>query len=197
MNHKGFTLLEVLISIIIFSMMIAGLIPVFWQIMSYTQRNYLESMVIDNVRAAVDRLKREVRDACFLYKPETPLIYNEPINDNVSYNMIVFSHRDPQNPDQNEYVRYRLDEINEENISKIFPNGKKLVREKWSDEYNDWVEAVPVTEAIIKDIVFKKQGQLIKFCLTLYVKFNKNLEEYIFLGNIGLRNNLIVGGCAP
>ncbi|MCX8095754.1 MAG: prepilin-type N-terminal cleavage/methylation domain-containing protein [Caldisericia bacterium] len=197
MSHKGFTLIELLIAITVFSIILAGLYPVFSQITTFNQENYMRTALIDNLRAGMDRLEREIRDACFLYKPGTPLIYNQPMDDNVSYNSIVFSHRDPQNPDQNEYVRYSLTQGSYS--LKIFPDCKQLIREVWNDDLGQWVGGNPVTEPTIKEIVFKKQGQLIKVCIVSYVKLRLRGEpqEYIYLGNIAVRNNLIVGGCAP
>jgi hypothetical protein len=111
--------------------------------------------------------------------------------------MIVFSHRDPQNPDAIEYVRYRLSDASY--TIKTFPNCKQLVRDTWNDELGEWVGGNPVTEPTIKDIIFKKQGQLVKVCIVSYVKLRLrgNPQEYIYLGNIALRNNLTIGGCAP
>lgn len=197
MSHKGFTLTELLISITIFTIIIAGIYPVFSQISNFNQENYIRTSLIDNLRAAMDRLEREIRDACFIYEPGTPLIYNEPIYDGVSYSSIVFSHRDPQNPDEIEYVKYSLAEASY-NL-KVFPNCYQLVREVWNDDLGAWVGRNPVTEPTIKEIVFKKQGQLIKVCIVSYVKMRLrgNPQEYIYLGNIALRNNLLVGGCAP
>lgn len=197
MIHKGFTLIELLIAITIFTIILAGLYPVFSQITTFNQKNYIRTALIDNLRAGMDRLEREIRDACFLYEPGTPLIYNEPMDDGVSYDTIVFSHRDPQNPDQNEYVRYRLAQANYS--MQVFPDCKQLVREVWDDEEGKWIGSNPITEPTIKDIVFKKQGQLVKVCIVSYVKLRLrgNPQEYIYLGNIALRNNLSVGGCAP
>lgn len=197
MNHKGFTLMELLIGISIFSVIMVGLYPVFSQITTFNQENYVKTMLLDNSRAGIERIERELRDACFLYKPGTPLIYNEPMEDDVCYDTIVFSHRNSQEPDQNEYVRFRLEEA--EDTLMVFPNCKYLVREVWNDEVGDWINKSYITEPIIKDLIFKKQGQIVKICIVSYVKIrlNKEPQEYIFLNNIALRNNLIVGGCAP
>ncbi len=197
MNHKGFTLIELLIAITIFSIIMAGLYPIFTQISTFNQENYIRTALMDNLRAGMDRLERELRDACFLYEPNYPLILNQPLVDNVSYPMLVFLHRDPQNSENIEYVRYRLGDSSY-NI-KTFPECKQLIREIWDDEVGSWVGPNPVTEPTIKEIIFKKKGQLVSICIVSYVKLRLrgNPQEYIYLGNIALRNNLIIGGCAP
>jgi len=197
MNRKGFTLVELLIAITIFGIIMAGLYPIFSQITSFNQENYIRTALIDNLRAGMDRLEREIRDACFLYEPTSPLMLNDPVEDDTSYSMIVFSHRDPQNPDAVEYVRYRLQDASY--TINNFPGCKQLVRDTWNDVLGEWVGGNPVTEPTIKDIIFKKQGQLVKVCIVSYVKLRLrgNPQEYIYLGNIALRNNLTIGGCAP
>jgi len=197
MNHKGFTLIELLIAITIFTIILASIYPVFTQISTFNQENYIRTTLIDNLRVGMDRIEREVRDACFLYEPTTPLILNQPLNDDVSNSMLVFSHRDSQNPDRLEYVRYRLGTASY--TIKTFPECKQLIREIWDDEIGSWVGSNPVTEPTIKEIIFKKKGQLVSVCIVSYVKLRLkgNPQEYIYLGNIALRNNLTIGGCAP
>jgi len=199
MNHKGFTLIELLIAITIFSIIIAGLYPVFVQITTFNQENYVRTTLIDNLSVGMDRLVREIRDACFLINPEYGLedvfIITSPMLENVSYNKIVFIHRDPQNPAQQEIVRYRLTQGSY--TLSVFPEGKQIIRETWDG--NNWVGSNPVTEPTISDIIFEKNGQLIKVCIICNVKLRLkgDIMEYIYLGNIALRNNLTIGGCTP
>jgi type II secretion system protein J len=158
MNRKGFTLVELLIAITIFGIIMAGLYPIFSQITSFNQENYIRTALIDNLRAGMDRLERELRDACFLYDSTQTNFLNTTMQDDTSYNSIIFSHRDPQDPTQIEYVRYRLTTSSYTIIT--FPNCKQLIRETWNG--SSWVGDNPVTEPTIKDIIFKKQGQLVK-----------------------------------
>ena len=56
----------------------------------------------------------------------------------------------------------------------------------------DWEGGNPITEPIIHDIVFKRQGQLIKIAIISRVILRKGklAQDYIFIGNIGVRNAL-------
>lgn len=184
-HKKGFTLIELLIAITIFSLIMAGIYPIFTQISTFNQENYIRTTLIDNLRACMDRLQREIKEAIDIY---------DPINENMRFptneerDSIIFWHPDPQNPETIEIVRYKL--TTGSYTIPNFPNGKQLVRDVWNG--TGWVGSNPISEPTISDLIFKKEGQLIKICIisSVILRKRKQAQDYIYLGNVAVRNAL-------
>ncbi len=175
MNHKAFTLIELLISITIFSIIMASLYPIFVQITTFNQENYIRTILIDNLRVGMDRITRELREAL-------------EVEINEDGNEIIFLHPNPQNPSNRERIRYRLSESSY--TIKTFPNCKQISRDIWNGK--SWEGANPITEPIVSDIIFKRSCQLIKVCIisNVQLRLKSNPQEYIYLGSVSARNAL-------
>ena len=179
MSHRGFTLIELMITISIFAIIMAGLYPIYTHIVAFNMENYIRTALNDNLRAGMDRLTRELREAT-----EVEL----PANGSES-STLIFTHPEPQNPEKEERVKYAIVPSTTYSIP-YFPEGKELVKYVWNG--TDWEGGNPITEPIIYNIAFKRQEQLIKIAIISKVILRKGEEaqDYIFIGNVGVRNAL-------
>ncbi|MGC8944012.1 MAG: PulJ/GspJ family protein, partial [Caldisericia bacterium] len=182
-----FSLIELLIAIAIFSVILIGIYPVFSQITTFNQENYIKTTLIDNLRAGMDRMQREIKEATKIIDPDD-INVDSNFPDNTEKNAIVFRHPDPQNPESIETVRYRIT-TGSYTISK-FPGGKQIVRDIWNG--TSWEGGNPISEPTISNIIFKKEGQLIKICIisSVILRKGKPAQDYIYLGNVAVRNAL-------
>jgi len=188
MTHKkGFTLIELLIAITIFSLIMAGIYPIFTQITTFNQENYVRTAMIDNLRAGMDRMTRELREATKIIDPADPYV-NNLFPENTEKNSIVFIHPDPQNPENIEIIRYRLATGSYSILT--FPNGKQITRDIWDGD--SWEGSNPISEPTISNIIIKKSGQLIKISIVsnVILRKGKQSQDYIYIGNIAVRNAL-------
>ncbi|RLB33772.1 MAG: hypothetical protein DRH12_18040 [Deltaproteobacteria bacterium] len=185
-RKDGFTLIELMITIAIFAIIMVGLYPIYTHITTFNMENYIRTALNDNLRAGMDRLSRELREATDVNDPDDP---DNPFPDGEERNSIVFIHPDPQNPETDEMVKYVIATSSAYSIP-YFPEGKELRRYVWNG--TDWEGGNPITEPIIHDIVFKRQGQLIKIAIIsrVILRKGKEAQDYIFIGNIGVRNAL-------
>jgi len=194
-NNKGFTLIELMISIAIFSVILIGLYPVFSQVTTFNQENYIRTALMDNLRAGMDRITRELREATYadLYDssgvPENQL-------ENYIKNYIVFSHPNPDSdsPDGTESIKYELSSSSY-SIA-YFPEGKEIKRYVYTyDEDTDswsWEGGNPITEPTIYSLKFLRVGQIIKIEIISKVQLRQKQEaqDYIYITNVAVRNPL-------
>ena len=185
-RKDGFTLIELMITIAIFAIIMVGLYPIYTHIATFNMENYIRTALNDNLRAGMDRLSRELREATEVNDPDDP---DNSFPDGEERNSIVFVHPDPQNPETEEMVKYVIAASSAYSIP-YFPEGKELRRYVWNG--TDWEGGNPITEPIIYNIVFKRQGQLIKIAIIsrVILRKGKEAQDYIFIGNIGVRNAL-------
>ncbi|HQL67506.1 MAG TPA: hypothetical protein PK151_08185, partial [Caldisericia bacterium] len=135
-----------MISIAIFSVILIGLYPVFTQVTTFNQENYIRTALMDNLRAGMDRITRELREATDVY-----------LADSKESTYIIFSHFDPNSPTgTDESVKYELS-ASSYSIA-YFPEGKEIKRyvyvfdedtELWS-----WEGGNPITEPTIYSLKF-------------------------------------------
>lgn len=187
MIHKGgFTLIELMIAITIFGVIMVGLYPIYTHIATFNMENYIRTALNDNLRAGMDRLTRELREAIEVRDPDNP---DNPFPDGEERHSIVFVHPNPQNPEEEETVKYVVTPSSTYSIP-YFPDGKELVRYVWNG--TSWEGGNPITEPVIYKIVFKRQGQIIRVAIIsrVILRKGKSAEDYIFIRNIGVRNAL-------
>lgn len=185
-KKKGFTLIELLIAISIFSIIMIGLYPVFVQVTTFNQENYIRTALIDNLRAGMDRLVRELREATSIDVEdssglETPIIQNS---------FIIFSHPNPDSPSGSETIKYELT-TSSYSIS-FFPEGREIKRYVWNDDTNSWVGGNPITEPTIYSLKFIRVGQIIKIEIIskVILRQGKEPQDYIYITNVTVRNPL-------
>lgn len=184
-DNKGFTLIELMISIAIFSVILIGLYPVFSQVTTFNQENYIRTALMDNLRAGMDRITRELREATSV---------NLENNRELPY--IIFSHptSNPEAVGGTESVKYELS-TSSYSIS-YFPEGKEISRyvyvldkdtELWS-----WEGGNPITEPTIYSLKFKRIGQIIQIEIISKVQLRQKQEaqDYIYITNVTVRNPL-------
>ncbi len=184
-HNKGFTLIELLIAITIFSLIMAGIYPIFTQITTFNQENYIRTALMDNLRAGMDRITRELREATSV-----------DLEDNGDY--IIFSHpsSDPEAVGGTESVKYELS-TSSYSIS-YFPGGKEISRyvyvldedtELWS-----WGGGNPITEPTIYSLKFLRVGQIIQIEIISKVQLRQKQEaqDYIYIANVAVRNPLLI-----
>ena len=184
----GFTLIELMITIAIFAIIMVGLYPIYTHIATFNMENYIRTALNDNLRAGMDRLSRELREATDVIDPDNP-DNSFPDDPNEARHSIIFIHPNPQDPETDEMVKYVIAASSAYSIP-YFPEGKELRRYVWNG--TDWEGGNPITEPFIHDIVFKRQGQLIKIAIIsrVILRKGKEAQDYIFIGNIGVRNAL-------
>ncbi|HPP10984.1 MAG TPA: prepilin-type N-terminal cleavage/methylation domain-containing protein [Defluviitoga tunisiensis] len=181
MTHKkGFTLIELLIAITIFSLIMAGIYPIFTQITAFNQENYIRTALMDNLRAGMDRMTRELREATSV-----------DLEENEESTYIFFSHPDPNNPGETESVKYELS-TSSYSIGH-FPNGKEIKRYKFNNETNSWEGGNPITEPTIYSLKFLRVGQNIKIEIISKVQLRQKQApmDYIYIANVAVRNPLL------
>ncbi|MGB9844000.1 MAG: PulJ/GspJ family protein [Caldisericia bacterium] len=181
-KKRGFSLIELLIAIAIFSVILIGIYPVFSQITTFNQENYIRTALMDNLRAGMDRLVRELREATSVELEDNPYLTQE--------NFIIFSHPDPNSPSGIEIVKYELT-TSSYSIS-FFPNGKEIKRYVFNNDTNSWVGGNPITEPTIYSLKFVRVGQIIKIEIISKVQLRQKVEaqDYIYLTNVTVRNPL-------
>jgi prepilin-type N-terminal cleavage/methylation domain-containing protein len=179
-RKKGFTLIELLIAIAIFSVIMVGLYPVFSQVTTFNQENYIRTSLMDNLRAGMDRLTRELREATSV----------ELQNNLLQENYIIFSHPDPNSPSGLETLKYEL--TTSSYSIQYFPEGKEIKRYVWNENTNSWEGGNPVTEPTIYSLKFLRIGQVVKVEIISKVKLRQKSEaqDYVFLTNVTVRNPL-------
>lgn len=182
MNHKkGFTLLELLIAISIFSVIMMGIYPAFSQIISFNQENYIRNSLMDNLRAGMDRISRELREATWI-----------DLNDNNESNdKIILSRVNPNEPSTgDETIKYEL--LPSSYSIQFFVQGKEIKRFVWNERENSWTGGNPVTEPAIYSLKFKRSGQIIRveIITKIFLRPGKPPQDYIYITNITVRNPL-------
>ncbi|MDI6861115.1 MAG: prepilin-type N-terminal cleavage/methylation domain-containing protein [Caldisericia bacterium] len=179
-KRLGFTLIELMISIAIFSVILVGIYPIFTQITTFNQENYIRTALIDNLRAGMDRLIRELREATSV----------ELENNLIQDNYIIFSHPNPNSPSGIETVKYELT-TSSYSIS-FFPQGKEIKRYVYNSTTNSWEGGNPVTEPTIYSLKFLRVGQIIKIEIIskVQLRLKKAPQDYIYLANVTVRNPL-------
>ncbi len=187
MTHKGFTLIELMITITIFSLIMMGLYPIFTQISTFNSENYIRTLLIDNLRLSMDRLTREIRESIDIDDDGVGDGFPDSTNVSEIYE-IYFEQVDPDNPSETKWIKYTLTS-GSYSIS-TFPNGKQLTRYVKDPVTGTWSPGNPVSEPVIKYIEFKRSGQMIKICIISEVKLRTKgpSMEYLFLSNVALRN---------
>ncbi len=181
-NNKGLTFIELMIAIAIFSVIMAGLLPLFTQVSTFNQENFIRTALIDNLRAGMDRLVRELREATSVELADNPNLTQE--------NYIVFSHPDPNSPLGIEKIKY---ELSPSSYSiKYFPYGREIKRYVFNEQTNSWEGGNPVTEPTIYSLKFKRVGQIIQIEIISKLKFRLKSEpqDYVYLANVTVRNPL-------
>ncbi|MEM2929068.1 MAG: prepilin-type N-terminal cleavage/methylation domain-containing protein [Nitrososphaerota archaeon] len=181
MNHKrGFTLLELLIAISIFSVIMIGIYPAFSQVIYFNQENYIRTSLMDNLRAGMDRISRELREATWVNLN----------NDEESNGYIIFSKTDPNDPTGSETIKYEL--TNSSYTIQFFPEGKEIKRYIWNNQTNSWEGGNPVTEPAVYSLKFKRSGQIIRIEIIskIILRPGKLPQDYIYITNIAVRNPL-------
>jgi len=179
-RKKGFTLIELLIAIAIFSVIMVGLYPVFSQVTTFNQENYIRTSLMDNLRAGMDRLTRELREATSV----------ELQNNLLQENYIIFSHPDPNSPSGLETLKYEL--TTSSYSIQYFPEGKEIKRYVWNENTNSWEGGNPVTEPTIYSLKFLRIGQVVKVEIISKVQLRQKSEaqDYVYLTNVTIRNPL-------
>jgi|YelNatPaOPRAMG01_1025707.scaffolds.fasta_scaffold211720_1 prepilin-type N-terminal cleavage/methylation domain-containing protein len=179
-RKKGFTLIELLIAIAIFSVIMVGLYPVFSQVTTFNQENYIRTSLMDNLRAGMDRLTRELREATSV----------ELQNNLLQENYIIFSHPDPNSPSGLETLKYEL--TTSSYSIQYFPEGKEIKRYVWNENTNSWEGGNPVTEPTIYSLKFLRIGQVVKVEIISKVQLRQKSEaqDYVYLTNVTVRNPL-------
>lgn len=182
MNHKrGFTLLELLIAISIFSVIMIGIYPAFSQVIYFNQENYIRTSLMDNLRAGMDRISRELREATWV-----------DLNDGEDrYFYITFSRVNPTDPATgSETIKYEL--TSSLYSIQFFPEGKEIKRYVWNEDTNSWEGGNPVTEPAIYSLKFKRSGQIIRIEIIskIILRPGKPPQDYIYITNIAVRNPL-------
>ncbi len=182
-DNKGFTLIELMISIAIFSVILIGLYPVFTQVTTFNQENYIRTALMDNLRAGMDRITRELREATDvdLADLEMPIIQE---------NYIIFSHFDPNTPTETESVKYELS-ASSYSIA-YFPEGKEIKRYVFNNTTNSWEGGNPITEPTIYSLKFLRVGQIIQIEIISKVQLRQKQEaqDYVYITNVTVRNPL-------
>lgn len=183
---QGFTLIELLIAIAIFSVILIGIYPVFVQVTTFNQENYIRTALMDNLRAGMDRLVRELREATSVEledssQSQTPIIQES---------FIIFSHPDPNSETGDEDVKYELSSSSYP--IKYFPEGKEIKRYVFNSDTNSWEGGNPVTEATIYSLKFLRIGQIIKIEIISKVELRQKSapQDYIYITNVTVRNPL-------
>ncbi len=182
-HNKGFTLIELLIAITIFSLIMAGIYPIFTQITTFNQENYIRTALMDNLRAGMDRITRELREATSV-----------DLEDNGELTYIIFSHpsSDPEAVGGTESVKYELS-TSSYPIS-YFPGGKEISRYVFNNTTNSWEGGNPITEPTIYSLKFLRVGQIIKIEIISKVQLRQKQEaqDYIYIANVTVRNPLLI-----
>ena len=180
-DNKGFTLIELMISIAIFSVILIGLYPVFTQVTTFNQENYIRTALMDNLRAGMDRITRELREATDV---------NLENNGELTY--IIFSHFDPNAPTgtETESVKYELS-ASSYSIA-YFPKGKEITRYVFNNTTNSWEGGNPITEPTIYSLKFLRVGQIIQIEIISKVQLRQKQEaqDYVYITNVTVRNPL-------
>jgi len=185
-EKRGFSLIELLIAIAIFSVILIGIYPVFAQITTFNQENYIRTALMDNLRAGMDRLVRELREATSVDLEDSsgltpPIIQNS---------FIIFSHPDPDSQSGSEIIKYELT-TSSYSIS-FFPEGREIKRYVFNNDTNSWEGGNPITEPTIYSLKFIRIGQIIKIEIISKVQLRQKVEaqDYIYLTNVTVRNPL-------
>jgi len=194
-NNKGFTLIELMISIAIFSVILIGLYPVFSQVTTFNQENYIRTALMDNLRAGMDRITRELREATYVDLYDSSGVSDEELEDYIK-NYIIFSHSNPDSdsPDGTESIKYELSSSSY-SIA-YFPEGKEIKRYVYTyDEDTDswsWEGGNPITEPTIYSLKFLRVGQIIKIEIISKVQLRQKQEaqDYVYITNVAVRNPL-------
>jgi len=194
-NNKGFTLIELMISIAIFSVILIGLYPVFSQVTTFNQENYIRTALMDNLRAGMDRITRELREATYVDLYDSSGMSDEELEDYIK-NYIIFSHSNPDSdsPDGTESIKYELSSSSY-SIA-YFPEGKEIKRYVYTyDEDTDswsWEGGNPITEPTIYSLKFLRVGQIIKIEIISKVQLRQKQEaqDYVYITNVAVRNPL-------
>lgn len=186
-SKKGFTLIELLIAIAIFSVILLGLYPVFSQVTTFNQENYIRTALMDNLRAGMDRLTRELREATSVELEDSNPILPDMI---VQENYVIFSHPDPNSPSGLETLKYEL--TTSSYSIQYFPEGKEIKRYVWNEDTNSWEGGNPITEPTIYSLKFIRIGQVVKVEIVSKVQLRQKSEaqDYIHLTNVTVRNPL-------
>ncbi len=157
MNRRGFTLIELIISIAILSIIMAGVYPVFTTIYKFNIENYIRTMVIDNLNAVVDIMNRDIAQALGYDEDGksvgikcdrnnfTKKYYIENFEDDDTHSNIVIVLRNPKfdssctDPNDDRYYKYKAYsyELRTSGYSiGYFSEGKEIIKnvEKLHDE---------------------------------------------------------------
>jgi len=143
----------------------AGIYPIFTQITTFNQENYIRTALMDNLRAGMDRITRELREATYVDLYDSSGVPENQL-ENYIKNYIVFSHPNPDSdsPDGTESIKYELSSSSY-SIA-YFPEGKEIKRYVYTyDEDTDswsWEGGNPITEPTIYSLKFLRVGQIIK-----------------------------------
>lgn len=177
-HKKGFTLIELMIAIAIFSVIMSGIYPIFLQISTFNQENYIRTALMDNLRAGMDRLVRELREA-------TDVELDENL---IQENFIVFTIVNPNNPTGTDTIKYELTTSSYSIL--YFPQGKEIKRYVWNSTTNSWEGGNPVTEPTIYSLKFLRIGQIIKIEMIskVQLRLKKDAQDYVYITNVTVRN---------